>query len=41
MLNKDGSVSKRQPAAYFARVPVYRDAVDRQRMHERVVQEAA
>lgn len=40
VLNKDGSVSKRQPAPYFARVPVYRDQADRQIMHERVVQEA-
>jgi hypothetical protein len=40
VLNKDGTVSQRQPAPYFARVPVYRDAVDRQNMHERVVQEA-
>jgi hypothetical protein len=40
VLNKDGSVSKRQPAPYFARVPVYRDQADREVMHERVVQEA-
>lgn len=39
-LNKDGSVSKVQPAPYFARVPVYRDQADRQRMHERVLAEA-
>jgi hypothetical protein len=40
LLNKDGSVSKRQPAPYFSRVPVYRDETDRRNMHERVVQEA-
>jgi hypothetical protein len=40
VLNRDGTVSKRQPAPYFARVPVYRDAADRRNHHERVVQEA-
>jgi hypothetical protein len=40
VLNKDGSVSKRQPAPYFARVPVYRDEADRLRMHERIKAEA-
>lgn len=40
VLNKDGTVSARQPAPFFARVPVYRDAADRKNMHERVVQEA-
>lgn len=40
VLNRDGSVSKRQPAPYFARVPVYRDLADRRNQHERVVQEA-
>lgn len=40
VLNKDGSVSKRQPAAYFSRVPVYRDEADRRIFHERVCQEA-
>jgi PD-(D/E)XK nuclease superfamily len=40
-LNKDGSVSKRQPAPFFARTPVYRDRGDRERQHARVVQEAA
>lgn len=39
-LNKDGSVSKVQAAPYFSRVPVYRDAADRQRAHERICQEA-
>lgn len=39
-LNKDGSISKRQPADYFLRLPVYRDLGDRERMHERVVAEA-
>jgi len=40
-LNKDGSVSKRQPAPYFLRLPVYRDEADRRNMHERVLREAA
>lgn len=40
-LNKDGSVSKVQPAAYWARVPVYRDRVDRERIHARIVAEMA
>lgn len=40
VLNKDGSVSKQQPAPYFARVPVYRDAAERERLHERVCAEA-
>jgi hypothetical protein len=40
-LNKDGSISKRQSAAYFARVPVYRDAADKRRFYERLRAEAA
>lgn len=28
--NKDGSVSKRQPAPYFARIPIYRDFNERE-----------
>lgn len=40
VLNKDGSVSKRQPAPYFARVPVYRDRADMVVMHQRVIEEA-
>lgn len=39
-LNKDGTVSKRQPAPYFARIPVYRDVHDKGRMHTRVLEEA-
>lgn len=39
VLNKDGSVSKSQPAPYFERLPVYRDEADRERMHERVLDE--
>lgn len=40
-LNKDGAISKRQPAPYFERIPVYRDRTDRERMHARVLMEAA
>jgi hypothetical protein len=41
VLNKDGSVSKQQPAPYFSpSVPVYRDQADRERVYERVCQEA-
>lgn len=39
-LNQDGSVSKRQPAPYFARIPVYRSEPDRRRMDGRVREEA-
>lgn len=35
-----GEVAKVQPADYFHRTPVYRDASERSRLHERVVQEA-
>lgn len=31
-----GEVSKVQPSPYFARVPVYRDTFDRQRVHARI-----
>lgn len=41
VLNKDGSVSKQQPAPYFSpTVPVYRDETDRLRIHNRVCHEA-
>lgn len=39
-LNKDGSVSKIQPAPLFHRETVYRDAADRERVLERVWQDA-
>lgn len=39
-LNKDGTVSKKQPSARYERQPVYRDAADRANMHERVCAEA-
>jgi hypothetical protein len=35
-----GEVSKVQPAPYFHRVPVRRDATDRRRLHERLLEEA-
>lgn len=35
-LNKDGSVSKRQPSPYFERFPVYRDSADRENVMYRV-----
>jgi hypothetical protein len=35
-----GEVSKVQPAPYFRRVPVRRDAADRARLHERLLEEA-
>lgn len=38
-LNKDGSVSKQQPAENFGRVPVYRDRANRELMRERVMEE--
>lgn len=40
VLNKDGSISARQPAPYFQRVPVYRDEGDKRVFHQRVVAEA-
>lgn len=39
-LNKDGSVSKRQPPPYFHRVPVYRDEADGKRVLYRIRSEA-
>jgi hypothetical protein len=39
VLNKDGSISKVQPAPYFAEIPVYRDQPDRERAHARIVNE--
>ena len=38
-LNKDGSVSKQQPAPTFKRQPVYRDEADKRNMHQRVMDE--
>lgn len=38
-LNQDGSISKRQPAPYFARIPIYRDFKERERAKETVLQE--
>ena len=38
-LNKDGTVSKQQPAAAFKRWPVYRDRTDRENVHQRVLDE--
>jgi len=40
VLNKDGSISKSQPAPYFARESIFRDKVDRQNVHKRVVEQA-
>jgi hypothetical protein len=39
VLNKDGSVSKVQPAPYFAREPVFRGSADRRNVHRRVLQQ--
>lgn len=39
-LNKDGTVSKRQPSPYFERLPVYRDAADRAQLIDRIRSEA-
>lgn len=36
-LNKDGSISKQQPAPLFVRIPVFRDRKDRENLLERVV----
>lgn len=38
-LNKDGSVSKNQPAPYFIRQPVFRDEYEREMTRTRAVQE--
>jgi len=35
-LNKDGSISKKQPTDYFLRVPVYRDEPDRRTVLRRI-----
>jgi hypothetical protein len=40
-LNKDGSVSKKQPSAYFARVPIYRDFYEREGARQRILIEWA
>jgi hypothetical protein len=34
-LNKDGTVSKQQPAPFFLRLPVFRDEIDRQSARDR------
>lgn len=39
-LNKDGTISKKQPSKLFTRERVYRDAGDRRVMHQRVKDEA-
>lgn len=39
-LNKDGSVSAKQPAPYFVRVPTYRTEAEIASLRERVLQEA-
>lgn len=39
-LNKDGTVSKNQPAEYFKRVPTYRSEHEMHMLRERVLQEA-
>lgn len=38
-LNKNGTVSKNQPADYFDRVPVYRDEYDRKQVIKRIRQQ--
>jgi hypothetical protein len=38
-LNNDGSISKKQPAPYFARVPIYRDYNERERAKKSVLDE--
>ena len=40
-LNNDGSISKRQPAPYFARPPIYRDFNERENARQRVFEEFA
>ena len=40
-LNKDNSVSKKQPAPYFVRTPIYRDFNERDKMREQVLLEFA
>lgn len=39
-LNKDGTVSQKQPATYFKRVPTYRTQAEMRSLRERVLQEA-
>lgn len=39
-LNKDGSISKKQPPAYFERVPVYRDEYDSKQVLRRIQMES-
>jgi hypothetical protein len=39
-LNKDGSISKVQPSAYFTRVPVFRDSADKRQFYNRLVAES-
>jgi hypothetical protein len=41
LLNQDGSYSKKQPAAYFARTPIYRDWNEREAAREQVYAEFA
>jgi hypothetical protein len=38
-LNQDGSISKRQPAQYFVRTPIYRDWNDRENAREQIMAE--
>jgi hypothetical protein len=38
-LNQDGTISKRQPSPYFARVPIYRDPKERDRARAVVLDE--
>jgi hypothetical protein len=38
-LNKDGSISKKQPSPYFVRIPIMRDEHDRTYAKERIAEE--
>jgi hypothetical protein len=38
-LNRDGSVSKKQPAPYFARTPIFRDFKERDRLRTQIISE--
>ena len=38
-LNKDGSISKKQPAPYHARVPIWRDWTEREKAKQMVIEE--
>jgi hypothetical protein len=40
-LNNDGSISKKQPAPYFARLPIMRDVAERDRLRDRILVEYA